>query len=136
GNYHVYIKLEQLANEDDDVRHEKIISLADIREKIKNNMMTTQLHYFSATRNLKYNLIASFNNRTKTLMFENTLLQSFNPKEMAESEDEPQEHRKIQAIKRRFFKWFFIIFSLLPIKKRKVTMASDSRDDLSGNLYF
>lgn len=136
GNYHVYIKLEQLANEDDDVRYEKIISLADIRGKIKNNMMTTQLHYFSATRNLKYNLIASFNNRTKTLMFENTLLQSFNPKEMAESEDEPQEHRKIQAIKRRFFKLFFIIFSLLPIKKRKVTIASDSRDDLSGNLYF
>src|SRR5699024_9335766 len=38
--------------------------------------------------------------------------------------------------KRRAFRLAYILFSLLPINKKKISIASDSRNDLSGNLYF
>src|SRR5699024_11571229 len=46
------------------------------------------------------------------------------------------ENRYVQAIKRRIFKLSYILFGLLPVSKRKISIASDSRNDLSGNLYF
>lgn len=136
GNYNIYILLEQLSNEDDSVKYEKIIPIADIQKFIKNGIITTKLYYFSATQNLKYNLICQFNLGAKTLKFENKLLQSYDPREMTEDGGLSSEHRIIQSIKRRFFKLCYIIFSILPVNKKKITIASDSRNDLTGNLYF
>lgn len=136
GTYNIYIKLEQLLSDNDDVRYEKTIPLSDIKKFLRNGMLTTELFYFSATKNLKYNLISAFNTRSKTLQFENTLLQSYDPREMSEDGISSNEHSVIQSIKRRFFKLFYIIFSILPVNRRKITIASDSRNDLSGNLYF
>jgi len=136
GNYNIYIKLEQLTNDKDDVKHEKIIPIADIKDFLKNGIVRSHLNYFSAKRHMKYNLIASVDIKDKTLKFENKLLQSYNPKEFSEEGVKTSENRYIQAIKRRFFKFWYIIFSILPVNKKKISMASDSRDDLSGNLYF
>src|SRR5690606_4109807 len=127
GNYNIYILLEQLSNEDDSVKYEKIIPIADIQKFIKNGIITTELYYFSATQNLKYNLICQFNLGAKTLKFENKLLQSYDPREMTEDGGLSSEHRIIQSIKRRFFKLCYIIFSILPVNKKKITFASDSR---------
>lgn len=136
GNYNVYINLEQLLNDNDDVKFKKTIPISDIKQFLNHGILTTHLDYFSASNNMKYNLISSFDTRHKTLKFENTLLQSYNPKDFAEDGVSGSENRYIQAIKRRFFKLFYIIFSLLPVKKDKISIASDSRNDLSGNLYF
>jgi len=47
-----------------------------------------------------------------------------------------KQNRYIAAIKRRIFKLGYIIFSLLPINKKKIVFASDSRSELSGNLLY
>src|SRR5699024_2699631 len=91
--------------------------------------------YFSKSRVLKYNLIASFNNYSKTLRLKNALLQSYNPKDVPGYED-TKENRYIAAFKRRFYKFCYILFCLLPINKKKIVFASDSRSELNGNLYF
>src|SRR5699024_6098454 len=57
GNYRLYIKLEQLSEDNDDIKYEKIIPIADIKEFLKNNMLTTQLYYYSGSNNMKYNLL-------------------------------------------------------------------------------
>jgi CDP-ribitol ribitolphosphotransferase len=77
----------------------------------------------------------SFNNFTKTLRIKNNLLQSYDPRDIPDN-GEYKEHRKVKAIKRRLFKLFYIIFCLLPINKKKVVFASDSRSELNGNFYF
>lgn len=136
GKYNIYIKLEQLPNDKDDVKYEKIIPLADIKEFMKNGLITTHLHYYSSSHIMKYNLIATFDTRHKTLKLENNLLQSFNPKELAEQDGIKVENKYIQAIKRRIFKLFYILFSLLPVNRKKISFASDSRTELNGNLYF
>lgn len=136
GVYKIYIKLEQLLNENDDVKYEKIIPISDIKKYLTNGILTTHLEYFSAANTMKYNLIGEFDTKHKTLKFENVLLQSFNPKELARDEGNHYENRYVQAIKRRIFKLSYILFGLLPVSKRKISIASDSRNDLSGNLYF
>lgn len=136
GHYNVYIKLEQLLNENDDVKYLKTVPLSTIKDFLKNGMLTTHLHYFSSKHIMKYSLIAVFDARHKTLRLENTLLQSYNPQELSEEDGIKTEHRYVQAIKRRFFKLFYILFSILPINKKKVSFASDSRTELNGNLYF
>ncbi|MEI3607581.1 CDP-glycerol glycerophosphotransferase family protein [Pseudogracilibacillus sp. SE30717A] len=136
GKYNIYIKLEQLLNENDDVKYLKTVQLSTLKNFLNNGMITTHLHYYSSTLIMKYNLIALFDAKHKTLKLENTLLQSFNPQELSEEEGMKVEHRYVQAVKRRFFKLFYILFSILPINKRKVSFASDSRTELNGNLYF
>lgn len=136
GIYKLYIRLEQLLNDNDNIKYRKTIPIADIKKFLKNGILTTHLNYFSPTNNLKYNLIGSFDTRHKTLKFENILLQSYNPKELESDGSYSNENRYVQAIKRRLFVMAYILFSILPVNRRKVSFASDSRNDLSGNLYF
>lgn len=136
GHYSVYIKLEQLLNENDDVKHVKTVPLSTVKDCLPNGMVTTHLHYFSSTNIMKYNLIATFDAKHKTLRLENTLLQSYNPQELSEDDGVRPENKYVQSIKRRFFKLFYILFSILPINKKKISFASDSRTELNGNLYF
>src|SRR5699024_5784581 len=49
---------------------------------------------------------------------------------------EGKENKYVKSFKRRFFKLLYIFFCLLPINKRKITFASDSRSELNGNFYF
>ncbi|WP_099159474.1 CDP-glycerol glycerophosphotransferase family protein [Virgibacillus ndiopensis] len=136
GDYDVLINLEQMPSNNDNIKYEKTISLANVKKFMKNDMLSTKLHYFSANKVLKYNLLISFNKYSKTLLFKNTLLQSFDPRDMPNS-TEVKENRYIKAIKRRFLKLCYIFFCmLLPINKNKVVFASDSRSELNGNFFF
>lgn len=135
GSYEVYIQLEQLSNDNDNIKHKKIIALANMNDFLPNGILTTHLNYYSAKLIMKYNVIVKFDNYHKTMHLENSLLQSYNPEDLAQG-GARSENRYVQAIKRRFFKLCYIIFCLLPINRNKITFASDSRTDLSGNLYF
>lgn len=135
GEYHVYIFLEQMPPGNDKVKYEKTISLSNVKKFMENYLLTTKLHYFSSTKVLKYNLMATFNKNSKTLFLKNTLLQSFDPRDMPDSVD-AKENRYVKAIKKRVFKLFYIIFCLIPINDRKVVFASDSRSELNGNFFF
>src|SRR5699024_495757 len=52
GIYKIYIKLEQLLNENDDVKYEKIIPISDIKKYLTNGILTTHLEYFSASNTM------------------------------------------------------------------------------------
>lgn len=136
GSYTIYIKLEQLSNDNDDIKYIKIVPLSSIKKFLKNDILTANLHYFSANNIKKYNLVITFDEKEKTLKFENQLLKSYNPKEISIDGEEKAEHKIIKAIKRRFFKFCYIMCSLFPVNKKKITFASDSRSELNGNLYF
>lgn len=135
GEYYLYLILEQLSNDSDDIKHVKTIPLSSIKNFLKNGIQSNHINYYSATSVLKYNLIASFDIYRKTLKFENILLQSYDPREF-EQEGIRAENKYVQAIKRKLFKLFYILFTILPINRKKISIASDSRSDLNGNLYF
>src|SRR5699024_232138 len=116
-------------------KYEKIIPIKNIKRFMKNNILSTKLEYFSVSRVLKYNLIASFDSYSKTLHFKNNRLQSYDPLDMPDS-NIVKENRYISAIKRRMFRLLYMLFCMLPINKNKITFASDSRSELNGNFYF
>src|SRR5699024_8586761 len=130
GNYDVYIIHEQLSNEDDNLKYIKNIPLSSAKEFIEYGIITSELNYYSDKLNMKYKLIVDFDTYRKTIRFENKLLQSFNPKNVDE-EEQSHENKYIVAIKRRLFKLFYIIFSLLPLNYKKISIGSDSREDLT-----
>ncbi|MFD1848645.1 CDP-glycerol glycerophosphotransferase family protein [Oceanobacillus bengalensis] len=134
GEYNVYIKLEQLPNDRDNIKYEKIFPISNVKQFMKNNILNTKLENFSAKKVLKYNLVISFNEHSKTLKLKNTLLQSYNPEDMVAPS--AKEGKNTKAFKRRFFKLLYMIFCIFPINKKKVVFASDSRSQLNGNLYF
>lgn len=135
GVYTIYIKLEQLSESNDSVKYVKMLPLANIKELMGEKLLSTHLHYYSANRVIKYNLIASFDTIHKTLKFDNILLQSFNPEDLSH-DGMTKESPKKQTIKRKFFKLLYILMSILPVNKNKISFASDSRSELNGNLYF
>src|SRR5699024_5291687 len=135
GHYDVYIKLEQLSSANDNIKYEKMLPISNVNRLMKSDIITTKLEYFSKKRILKYNLIVSFNKYSKTLQLKNSLLQSYDPKDMPDYED-TRENRYVAALKRRLFKLCYMLFCLLPINKKKIVFASDSRSELNGNLYF
>lgn len=135
GEFHIFISLEQLDEENDFLKHHKVIPLSTSQNFHKDNILTTRLEYFSNTLVLKYSLMLSFDNYSKNLKFKNNILQSYDPRKMT-IDEVPEENRHIRALKNRLFRMFYFFFCLLPIQKTKVIFASDSREELSGNFFF
>ncbi|RIU94909.1 CDP-glycerol glycerophosphotransferase family protein [Oceanobacillus picturae] len=135
GEYDALLKFEQMPSDSDDYKFEKIIPLQNMKGIMKSSLLTTKLEYFSSVKVLRYNLMVSFDLRSKTMKFKNTLLQSYDPRDLP-SNLEAKEGKKIAAIKRRIFKLFYMLFNIFPIDRKKVIFASDSRTELNGNFYF
>src|SRR5690606_12995672 len=129
GEYDAFIKLEQMFQDNDKVKFEKLISLSNVREFMRNDILNTKLNYFSASKVMKYNLLVTFNKYSNTLQFKNTLLQEFDPRDMPDTV-ETKENKYIKKFKRVFFRMMYKFFCILPIQKSKVTFASDSRSEL------
>ncbi|GIN69650.1 ribitolphosphotransferase [Bacillus sp. J14TS2] len=135
GEYNLYIRLEQMPDDQDDIKYQKAIPLSSAKKLLGNKLFTTKLHYFSPKKVLKYNLLIELDKYSKTLRFKNSLLQSYDPRELDE-DNEASENKYLKALKRRFFKLAYTLFGLFPIKKKKVVFASDSRSELNGNFFF
>ncbi|TWT03573.1 CDP-glycerol glycerophosphotransferase family protein [Planomicrobium sp. CPCC 101079] len=135
GEFHIFISLEQLDEENDFLKHHKVIPLSTSPNFHKDNVLTTRLEYFSNSLVLKYSLMLSFDNYSKNLKLKNNILQSYDPRKL-QMDEVPEENRRIRALKNRLFRMFYFFFCLFPIQKTKVIFASDSRVDLSGNFFF
>ena len=133
--YSLYIVHEQIDSENENIRYIKTLPLAKAKGHLNNGLLTANLNYFSAKLIKKYKVIFEFDALRKTLKLTNTLLQSYNPEEF-ELNGIVKEHRIISSIKRKFFKLCYILLSILPINKKKISIASDSRQELSGNLFY
>lgn len=135
GEYNLYIRLEQMPDDQDDIKYQKSVPLSSAKKFLGSKFHATKLHYFSQKKVLKYNLLIDLDNYTKTLRFKSSLLQSYDPREL-EEDGEVRENKYVKAMKRRLFKLAYILFGFLPIKKKKIVFASDSRSELNGNFFF
>ncbi|MBP1915455.1 CDP-ribitol ribitolphosphotransferase [Lederbergia galactosidilyticus] len=135
GEYNLYVRLEQMPDDQDDIKYQKSVPLSSAKKLLGSKLLATKLHYFSQKRVLKYNLLIDLDSYTKTLRLKSSLLQSYDPRELDE-DNEVRENKYIKAMKRRIFKLAYILFGLLPIMKKKIVFASDSRSELNGNFFF
>ena len=136
GNYFAYIKLEQLPDETDEFKYEKILPIWNLKKNIKQKHYATKIVNETPNKISKYNLVIGFDDYNKTIVLKNTLVQRYNPKFFAKFQRKEKKNQKIEILKRRFYKLMYNLFCFLPINKKKIVFASDSRDELNGNLYF
>ena len=132
GSYNVYIKLSLLNSTLDVIEQE--VPLGNINQFLKNSFHSAKLEFYTAKRHLQYNLMATQNIKFKTLQLEATKLKDLNPNDL-----EPSSKKVTKKVKERnnfVFKSLYKLFHLLPIKKDRITFASDSRIEMDGNFGF
>ncbi|MGG1961176.1 CDP-glycerol glycerophosphotransferase family protein [Bacillus pumilus] len=133
GEFKVYIELEVMNGSN--VKYREIHTLGNIKEFLKNDVYAAKMEFHSAKKMMKFNLIVTYDEEEKTVNLSSNKLQEIDPS-LLELDTGKNANRFTRKFSRTIFKFLYILFCLLPINKRKITFASDSRTDLSGNFEF
>ncbi|WP_241503504.1 CDP-glycerol glycerophosphotransferase family protein [Bacillus safensis] len=132
GNYHLYIELEVLG--ENNIKYHEIQTLGNINHFLRQDIYATKIEYFSPKKRMKFNFIVTYDEVEKTVHLLSHKLQEIDPSLIDIAIK--QENRILRKFKRTIFHLFYRLFCLLPIKQNKISFASDSRDNLSGNFEF
>lgn len=133
GEYILYLKL--IVDEIGKGTIKKIFPTGNIENFFKDGFHSSKMEYFTAKRELKYNLLATYDYAHKSLKIVSSKLKDINPQEMGLADKESNDIL-YKVVKTRIFKLVYIICCMIPLKKHKVLFASDSRSDMSGNFYY
>lgn len=134
GEYQVYIEIE--VHVLGDKHYRKVFSLGNIERFLNNGFHSAKMEYFTAKKEMKFNLLATYDLPRKTLKITSSKLKDMDPSEMGL--DSAQYNRNIfyKFFSKPVFKMLYCIFSLLPLNEKKLLFASDSRSDMSGNFQY
>lgn len=130
GKYNAFIKL--VIDENTSNEYKQVTPLGNLRPFLKNEFYSTKLNFLSTKKLLQYNLMVTHNGKLKTLNFESTKLKDLNPNIL----NTQKQSKKQSYIYKKIFNTLYSLFRLLPINKKRITFASDSRVDMDGNFGF
>lgn len=132
GNFHLYLELEVL--DGNNIKYHETHTLGNINNFLKQDIYATKMEHFSAKKRVKYNFIVTYDEEEKTAHVSSHKLQEID--QGAIETTMKNENRIIRKMKRVMFQILYQLFCFLPVKQKKITFASDSRTDLSGNFEF
>ena len=116
--------------------YKKSFPLGNIEHFLDNGFHSAKMEYFTARKEMKYNLLATYDLPLKTLKLTSSKLKDLDPSVMGLDADE--KHRGV--LYRVVYKWCFSltykICKFLPLQEQKIIFASDSRSEMSGNFQF
>lgn len=136
GSYKTFIQIEILQN--NHVVIEERIPLGDIRKFLKNDFHTTQLKFFSAKLQIENNLMVTYDLDSKSMLLESIKVKSLNPSLLYGDIKNKTEKPGIlyRILRSKVFILLYYLFNLFPVKDERILFASDSRDEIGGNLKF
>ncbi|MCJ8007970.1 CDP-glycerol glycerophosphotransferase family protein [Lederbergia wuyishanensis] len=134
SDYKVYIEVEVYVI--GDRRYRKVFPLGNIESFLEKGFHSAKMEYFTAKREMKFNLMVTYDQAAKTMKIVSTKLKDFDPKEMG-----LEAYKYKKSFMSRFahtygFRFLYKLYSLRPIIKNKVLFASDSRTELEGNFLY
>ncbi|WP_437177331.1 CDP-glycerol glycerophosphotransferase family protein [Bacillus altitudinis] len=132
GNFHLYLELEVL--DEQNIKYHETHTLGNINQFLKQDIYATKMEHFSGKKRLKYNFIVTYDEEEKTAYVSSHKLQEIDQGLIETTMKD--ENRIIRKMKRVMFQILYQLFCILPVKQNKITFASDSRTDLSGNFEF
>ncbi|WP_141603614.1 CDP-glycerol glycerophosphotransferase family protein [Terrilactibacillus laevilacticus] len=134
GQYLVHIKIE-VFDQSNGSQYKKIYPLGNIQSLMHQGFQSAKMEYFSAKKQQKFNLLATYDSNFKTMKITSTKLKEFDPSELSPNNS---KNRSIvyRIFNRTVFPISYKLFCMLPLKKNKVLFTSDSRSDLSGNFHY
>lgn len=134
SEYKVYLEIE--VHVLGDKHYRKIFPIGNIQSFFEQGFHSAKMEYFTATREMKFNLLATYDQSVKTLKIVSSKLKDFDPREMALDAEEKKRGVFYRFFNSLGFKLLYKWYCLRPIKKDKVLFASDSRTEMSGNFLF
>lgn len=134
SEYKVYIEAE--VQVPGDKRYKKIFTLGNITPFLNKGFHTAKMEYFTAKREMKFNLLATYDQPVKTLKIVSSKLKDFDPREMALDADDHRRGLFYRFFNSTGFRILYKMYCLLPIKENKILFASDSRTEMNGNFQF
>lgn len=133
GEYSVFLEIEVFEVGNGVVK--KLFPVGNVEKFFANGFHSAKMEHFTAKRELKYNLIVSYDYTKKTLKITSTKLRDIDPRELGLYEKESNDIW-YRLVKKKLFKLAYVLFCLFPLNDKKVLFASDSRNDMSGNFHF
>lgn len=131
--YHVFIDIDiQVSG---GKRYLKRYPLGNIERFLERQFYTAKMEYFSARREMKFNLLVTYDKANKTLRIESVKLKDLDPSAF-NLEKTKKDSLFYRFMRSKGFRAFYRVFKLLPLQQKKVLFASDSREELSGNFKF
>lgn len=116
--------------------YRKLFTLGNIEHFFTEGFHSAKMEYFTAKREMKFNLLATYDQTVKTLKVVSTNLKDFDPREMGLDAEEKKWGLSHRFLNSTGFRLMYRWYCFLPIKSNKVIFASDSRSDMSGNFHY
>ncbi len=134
GEYHVYLDIEvHIAGQR---TYSRSFPLGNISAYLNNGFHSTKMEYYTAKRELEYNLLVTYDLPKKTLKIISTKLKDMDPSEMALDAEERERGIVYKVFSKLVFKTAYQFYSFYRLQENRIVFASDSRSDLSGNFQF
>lgn len=135
GTYRTYIEIEVV---EDNKKIVRWIPLGDIRNFLKNNFYSTKMEFYSAKSQLDYNLMVTYDIDSKSMLLKSTKLKDLNPSALYGDVKNKTKKPGIiyRLLRSKVFIILYYLFHVFPVKDNRILFASDSRDEIGGNLDF
>ncbi|RFU63966.1 CDP-glycerol glycerophosphotransferase family protein [Peribacillus glennii] len=134
SEYRVYLETE--VHVLGDKIYKKSFPLGNIQRFLNKGFHSSKMEHFTAKRELKFNLLVTYDLSRKTLKITSTKLKDMDPTEMGLDSEEYKRGVFYRFFSTTVFRFLYKLFCMLPIKQNKILFASDSRNDMSGNFAF
>ncbi|RSD26973.1 CDP-glycerol glycerophosphotransferase family protein [Mesobacillus subterraneus] len=134
GEYRVYIELE--VHVLGDKHYRKSFPLGNIEGFLNNGFHSAKMEYFTAKKEMKFNLLATYDLPRKTLKITSSKLKDMDPSESGLDAVENKRSIFYKFFSKAVFNTLYRLFCLLPLNEKKILFASDSRTEMSGNFKF
>jgi CDP-ribitol ribitolphosphotransferase / teichoic acid ribitol-phosphate polymerase len=134
GEYKVYIEIE--VHVLGDKRYRKSFPLGNIERFLDKGFHSAKMEFFTAKREMSFNLMATYDLPRKTLKITSTKLKDMDPREMALDAEDYQRGIFYRFFSKTIFRLLYRMFCFLPLDENRILFASDSRSDMSGNFQF
>lgn len=134
SDYKLYIEIEvhELGNK----RYRKVVPLGNVEPLLEEGFHSAKMEYFTSSREMKFNLLATYDLSTKTLKIISTKLKDMDPRLMDLDNNLDRTGLLYRFFSTVGFRILYNFFCLFPLKQSKVIFASDSRTELSGNFIY
>lgn len=133
-DYRLFLELE--VHVLGDKVYKKSFPLGNIEHFLDNGFHSAKMEYFTAKKEMKYNLLATYDLPLKTLKITSSKLKDLDPSVMGLDADLKQRGVVYRVVYKWCFSLTYKLCKLLPLQTRKIIFASDSRSEMSGNFQF
>lgn len=138
GNYVMYIQIQWITRQRVEKTRVKIPLGYEAVENFTIGLKETELYFYAAKRQIKSKVIYTYDEQYNSLKIVVEKMADFNPsKAYGDLKNKTANPGKIyKGFQKFIYPLVYDFMKILPVKKNRIFLASDSRDEMGGNFEF